>query len=545
MLNTKINKNKGITLIALVITIIVLLILAGVSIAMLTGENGILTQAQNAKESTENAGEEEKIKLAAMAAIGESLGGDIEQGHLEEELDNYFGSDGYEITPGENNGEDGFIVTIDESGNQYFVDKDGNVSQMVAGPSVTHTISPEGQVAEGDKITITITATATEGSITEIIKPDGSSVKNVTETTYEVTENGDYKFIVKQSNGGSTTHTVTITTGIEVEKFSDIYTETKEYTKDGQTAWIPEGFAVGVSSKIDDISEGLVITDKIDENHKSIGNEFVWIPVATAVSDTEAEGTTNKAMAIQQEDGNYRGLLYNFDADGSKVKSECTTTTSSNREPAFLTDSTYGDNSTSNADAEGQKIVTETGLQNEYNNMIESVKIYHGFYVGRYELGLDSSNAPTSRKAKDGITTADASNSNTNKWYGLYSKSKEYAKESDKKSTVSSMLWGSQYDAMLNWMQENGENVYQGNSSKTNNSYDTGSEANDLIKNVFDLYGCNYEWTLEANHSYDRVNRGGSSGHGTAPSGRYRNYPTNSASSLSTRLTLYVALDTE
>ena len=42
------NKNKGITLIALVITIIVLLILAGVSIAMLTGQNGILSQAQNA-----------------------------------------------------------------------------------------------------------------------------------------------------------------------------------------------------------------------------------------------------------------------------------------------------------------------------------------------------------------------------------------------------------------------------------------------------------------------------------------------------------------
>ena len=42
------GNNKGITLIALVITIIVLLILAGVSIAMLTGENGILHQAQNA-----------------------------------------------------------------------------------------------------------------------------------------------------------------------------------------------------------------------------------------------------------------------------------------------------------------------------------------------------------------------------------------------------------------------------------------------------------------------------------------------------------------
>jgi len=46
------KNNKGITLIALVITIIVLLILAGVSIAMLTGENGILTKATTARDDT-------------------------------------------------------------------------------------------------------------------------------------------------------------------------------------------------------------------------------------------------------------------------------------------------------------------------------------------------------------------------------------------------------------------------------------------------------------------------------------------------------------
>ena len=58
-MKTKLKNNKGITLIALVITIIVLLILAGVSIAMLTGENGILTQAQKAKNETENAAKNE------------------------------------------------------------------------------------------------------------------------------------------------------------------------------------------------------------------------------------------------------------------------------------------------------------------------------------------------------------------------------------------------------------------------------------------------------------------------------------------------------
>ncbi len=59
---------NGITLIALVITIIVLLILAGVSIATLTGDNGILTKAQTAKTETERASEEEQLKLAAMNA---------------------------------------------------------------------------------------------------------------------------------------------------------------------------------------------------------------------------------------------------------------------------------------------------------------------------------------------------------------------------------------------------------------------------------------------------------------------------------------------
>ena len=65
----KINlrKNKGITLIALVITIIVLLILAGVSIAMLTGQNGILTQAQNASTQTEIAEAKEQAQMDILA----------------------------------------------------------------------------------------------------------------------------------------------------------------------------------------------------------------------------------------------------------------------------------------------------------------------------------------------------------------------------------------------------------------------------------------------------------------------------------------------
>ena len=63
------KNNKGITLIALVVTIIVLLILAGVSIAMLTGQNGILNKASDAGEETAVANAKEKVTLAINEAI--------------------------------------------------------------------------------------------------------------------------------------------------------------------------------------------------------------------------------------------------------------------------------------------------------------------------------------------------------------------------------------------------------------------------------------------------------------------------------------------
>ena len=101
--NSKEDKNKnvakkqtGITLIALVITIIVLLILAGVSIAMLTGNNGILTQAKLAKENTALAKEDEENKLAKNNEYINEQTGKVIPGKMatKTEKDNYVDSDG-------------------------------------------------------------------------------------------------------------------------------------------------------------------------------------------------------------------------------------------------------------------------------------------------------------------------------------------------------------------------------------------------------------------------------------------------------------------
>lgn len=67
------KKQNGITLIALVITIIVLLILAGVSIAMLTGENGILTKANESRTASTEGEKLEAVKLALAEIVANKL----------------------------------------------------------------------------------------------------------------------------------------------------------------------------------------------------------------------------------------------------------------------------------------------------------------------------------------------------------------------------------------------------------------------------------------------------------------------------------------
>ena len=115
-IKNELKNKKGITLIALVITIIVLLILAGVTIATLTGENGILTRANDAKTETEQAEEDELRKLTQVEAAT----------YLKEH--EYTDVSGEKVTipaqcavsqvEGENTLEDGLVI-IDKNGNEW------------------------------------------------------------------------------------------------------------------------------------------------------------------------------------------------------------------------------------------------------------------------------------------------------------------------------------------------------------------------------------------------------------------------------------------
>ena len=95
------KEEKGITLIALVITIIVLLILAGVAISMLSGENGILRQAAKSKMQTEEKSNREKIQIAALGAMT-NTNHKIDEGTLNEELKKVIGENAEAIHDGRN-----------------------------------------------------------------------------------------------------------------------------------------------------------------------------------------------------------------------------------------------------------------------------------------------------------------------------------------------------------------------------------------------------------------------------------------------------------
>ena len=621
------NGKNGITLIALVITIIVLLILAGVTIATLTGDNGILTKAQNAKEKNAQKTVEEQINLAVQASrINEGLV--IDKDILEQELTN----NGIEITKSENDElpwtvkKDGYVYTISENGE--IKEKEGIAittgdieilkgstkgkkvsAQILSGETGTikweHTGNITLSATEGNEITVNVNSNANAGDTATITAridgktyQDSINVKIVTQVTSVTAEKievsiGDKKKIEKitampenaegievtsyvsqdttkvtvdEKTGevtgvqeGETTVTisakgklsgavVTGTCSVKVTKLDHSEVVVPTITATGNLANkpnikevrqgnipIPQGYNYIKGDKIG----GAVITDAASGEEK-VGNEFVWVPVdeiskmaSTDIGGTDANGNTN-----------YRGVLYNWgtDATGNTAWNWSADSTSY-REPANLS-SSYDSKSKNSS-------WTSTLYQEEYNKMIKSVSQYGGFYVGRYEMSLNSETK--NAESKYGATSATAESTSAKQWYGLYNKAKTYAPENASQKVVSSMIWGSQYDAMLKWMKGNKINVTSssptdlsiGNTSR-NTTRVTGGANNgqtvskDKLSNIYDLLGNSLEWTQETNNTYYRVIRGGYYNSSLAPSYRSYDCPTDTLSYDGSRFTLYI-----
>ena len=144
------NRNQGITLIALIITIIILLILAGIAITTLAGDNGILNKANNAKTKNEEVQQKEQIEMAIMCArMNESNYINLDE--LESELLKVEGIENENI---EKQGDDGrlpWLVSTDHL--QYQILENGKVEVIKNGIVLSKT-QIKLQVGETESLTV-------------------------------------------------------------------------------------------------------------------------------------------------------------------------------------------------------------------------------------------------------------------------------------------------------------------------------------------------------------------------------------------------------
>ena len=157
----KLKESKGITLIALVITIIVLLILAGVTIATLTGDNGILKKAGDAKTQTEQAKEDENLKIAIAGSYGTD--GKLNLKDLKDNLENQG------INYDKNN--TGFPLEVTVNGEKKKIDANGNIIESIQSLKTKGTVFKDTTTLEdtyGNQVTIPKGFKIADDSATEV-----------------------------------------------------------------------------------------------------------------------------------------------------------------------------------------------------------------------------------------------------------------------------------------------------------------------------------------------------------------------------------------
>ena len=329
------NNKKGITLIALVVTVVVLIILAGVSINAVLGDNGIIKKANQAASVTKEAEVKEAINRTILEFY---LTNDYET--LEDFL--------------KAKAEDGSIDSVTKNADGTLTVKKGNYSVTVenktnssggggsGGSTGGETQTPEITVGE---IKVVADSTGTGSAITDANSvylgntlyitfshsiTGGTTVVDKT-IPYAVTKNGTYTFTVTGTvNGKSYTKNVSV----EVNQFKDVYeymqTNTKVTYSDGDV-WIPEGFKIAKDSA-STVQGGVVIEDKDL-------NQFVWVPVATLADYkrtwyTEYDSFSSYSEALPEDEKTsverYKGFYIGRYEAGDKENTEAKTLRSSN-----------------------------------------------------------------------------------------------------------------------------------------------------------------------------------------------------------------------
>ena len=282
-------------------------------------------------------------------------------------------------------------------------------------------------------------------------------------------------------------------------------------------AVIPPGFTV---SNVKEISEttGEVIKDETSiENGLVVKdekeNEWVWIPVSDndfslMFGTASDDGWTMLETSIKSK---YKSLGTTLGNRTLIRTNPGTTTDPYYREPDVLSSFDIDENNRKQAGFVEKDGTTASSLEtmaiklkNDYKDMMDSVKENKGFYIGRYELGKD-----TSDNDKPQVKEGDVMNYIN--WYELYSACKSFSSG----DVQSRMVWGCQWDQVCRFISTLGENKVSSLDDSTNygnysgsTDYKTGTRNNCITNNIYDLAGNCWEWTQEAYYINCRTERG-------------------------------------
>ena len=534
---------KGITLIALIITIIVMLILVGVTVNVALN-GGLFDAAKDAANKTEIAMEEEQLYVAAMAAIGTD--GKVDYNKLNSNLPEGIVEESYGIYKSTKTGQrykvnsNGTVELIEENdgGNGEIAEGIGiaisqyKTSKITIAPIIKLTDDEASQIA-GSAFGIEannlrefnegyMKLQGAEISYDEFIAAIADQTGNPNPSdrdvfavmfgemgietveqlamlaveqgmaTYQpeikLTINGDDKTDIYNNVGFEYPVEDGVEYTIELQVDEKIATKTVKIEESKPCGWdtnkvdvriegeniipIPKDFEVSASEKEDTIDEGLVI--------KNGQNEFVWIPVENPYTYTETAfgllTTTDEKSKLQTD--SYQNIQYYYGNTLGEMDSE----------------------------DDFDKIFT---FVKDQENIEKSIRIYGGFYVGRYETtynsvaedgtvqGIGVELGQNVLKASSNYTIENGELKRC-RWWGLYKAQKDMYETNSNVGSL--MITTTQWNEIMKHTEYGEAERASGTYTKTPEvsaaPYKDTTDVYDVAKNIYDLAGNVSEYTM-------------------------------------------------